>query len=343
MRIFLTIVTITLFTSFAAAQNAKTIGSELGDFERIVRGAPFSAEASLDSVQLLSDGTKLSRSSNRKLFRDNDGRLRREEGPTQLGIPGSNVFLPESMKIIDPVSGLKFELNLKARNFKQVDFKLSQESKMELKKENEWETKEQQLQRQEKERARQRFEEERQTREKEKQADKNLSQPGIGASHSAAGSATASANSSNEPAVSQKPNAPATPNPKKPATTVVSLGSRIIEGVKAEGTRTTTTIPAGMIGNDRDMNVVYEKWYSPELQMIVLSTNIDPRIGEQTYRLKNISRENPPMSLFTPPDDFRKVGTSKPKQDKPPKAPKPVKPQNVDKTDESKSVNKSGN
>ena len=83
-----------------------------------------------------------------------------------------------------------------------------------------------------------------------------------------------------------------------------SLGTRDIEGVKAEGTRTTITIPAGAIGNVAPIEMVSERWYSPELQTVVLSRRSDPRFGETTYRLENIVRTEPPPELFQIPPDF---------------------------------------
>jgi hypothetical protein len=83
-----------------------------------------------------------------------------------------------------------------------------------------------------------------------------------------------------------------------------SLGTREIEGVKAEGTRTTITIPAGAIGNVAPIEMVTERWYSPELQTVVLSRRSDPRFGETTYRLENIVRTEPPSELFQIPPDF---------------------------------------
>ena len=82
------------------------------------------------------------------------------------------------------------------------------------------------------------------------------------------------------------------------------LGVQNIEGVDAEGTRTITTIPAGAIGNERPIEIVYEKWYSKELQIIVKSVHNDPRYGEQTYRLTNIIRSEPDPSLFEVPNGY---------------------------------------
>jgi hypothetical protein len=84
-----------------------------------------------------------------------------------------------------------------------------------------------------------------------------------------------------------------------------SLSTQTIEGVEVEGTRVTITIPAGKIGNDRPIVTVNERWYSPELQVIVLSKNSDPRMGETTYRLTNIVRIEPDPSPFQVPADYR--------------------------------------
>jgi TonB family protein len=83
-----------------------------------------------------------------------------------------------------------------------------------------------------------------------------------------------------------------------------SLGKQMIEGVEAEGTRTTLTFPAGMMGNERPINVVSERWYSPELQTVVMSKQSDPRFGETTYRLTNINRSEPARTLFEVPSDY---------------------------------------
>jgi hypothetical protein len=80
-----------------------------------------------------------------------------------------------------------------------------------------------------------------------------------------------------------------------------ALGTREIEGVLCEGTRTTVTIPAGAIGNERPIESVAERWVSPELGVIVYSRRSDPRFGETTYRLTNITRAEPPAELFAPP------------------------------------------
>jgi hypothetical protein len=83
-----------------------------------------------------------------------------------------------------------------------------------------------------------------------------------------------------------------------------SLGTSTIEGVQAEGTRTTVTIPAGTIGNQAPIDMVSERWFSPELGVVVMSRRSDPRFGETTYRLQNIARGEPSPELFQIPSDY---------------------------------------
>jgi hypothetical protein len=83
-----------------------------------------------------------------------------------------------------------------------------------------------------------------------------------------------------------------------------ALGKRNIEGVVAEGTRTTSEIPVGQIGNDRPITIVMETWNSPELQTVVSSTTADPMNGDSSYRLINVNRAEPAPSLFQVPPDY---------------------------------------
>jgi hypothetical protein len=90
------------------------------------------------------------------------------------------------------------------------------------------------------------------------------------------------------------------------------LGSQTMEGVMVTGTRTTSTIPAGQIGNDKPINIVTEVWTSPELKTVVYSKRSDPRMGDQTYQLTNIVRAEPDPALFTVPSDFKIVEGAEP-------------------------------
>lgn len=86
-----------------------------------------------------------------------------------------------------------------------------------------------------------------------------------------------------------------------------SLGTQTIEGILADGTRTTMVYPVGSVGNDRPITIVEETWTSPELKVTVLEKNSDPRNGESTTRLTNISRAEPDAALFQVPPDYQIV------------------------------------
>ena len=95
---------------------------------------------------------------------------------------------------------------------------------------------------------------------------------------------------------------------QKPAEPVKEkLPAQVIEGVLAEGTRTSVTIPAGEFDNDLPLVISHEEWYAPELHMIVLMKHTDPRFGETTFRLTNIIQREPASELFKLSADYRVV------------------------------------
>jgi hypothetical protein len=91
----------------------------------------------------------------------------------------------------------------------------------------------------------------------------------------------------------------------------ISLGTKTIEGVTVNGTRTTRTIPAGAIGNEKAIEIVFERWYSPDLLIDVMTKRSDPFSGETTFQLTNIKREEPAASWFQVPADY-KMQTGRP-------------------------------
>ncbi|MFP5228856.1 MAG: hypothetical protein ACLGXA_14650 [Acidobacteriota bacterium] len=97
--------------------------------------------------------------------------------------------------------------------------------------------------------------------------------------------------------------------PSQTTTTTSSLGTNTIAGVQATGTRVTTTIPDGAIGNDHALVITEDTWYSPELKMVLASTHSDPRFGVTTYSVTTLQREEPPPGLFEVPPGYtvRKV------------------------------------
>ena len=201
------------------------LSSEMRFGEKTVKGAPFSAQATIESVQTLSDGTKLTRKVTASLYRDSEGRTRREQ---EIGIMGPFVPTGETPRFIfisDPVSGVSYALHQESKTARKM-------------------------------------------------------RPFGGAPP------------------------PGLPPQSELQAKTETLNKQVIEGVDVEGTRSSITIPAGQIGNDRPLEIVSERWYSPDLQIAVMTRHSDPRFGVTTYRLSNIKREEPPHSLFIVPADY---------------------------------------
>jgi hypothetical protein len=99
--------------------------------------------------------------------------------------------------------------------------------------------------------------------------------------------------------------------PRAGIITTEELGAQTVNGVPAQGVRDTQVIPAGRIGNNRDIRVVNERWFSNELQMLVKSVNTDPRFGTTTYQLTNIVQGEPASALFQIPADYTLVEPGK--------------------------------
>lgn len=94
----------------------------------------------------------------------------------------------------------------------------------------------------------------------------------------------------------EKGSSQATPEP---------LGTREIEGVLAEGTRISMTVPKGAMGNEQPFEVVVERWYSSDLRAIVLVKRTGLNGGTTTYRLTDIKRAEPAAALFIVPRDYK--------------------------------------
>lgn len=98
---------------------------------------------------------------------------------------------------------------------------------------------------------------------------------------------------------SQATSVPAAPDVKSEA-----LGSKTIDGIPVTGTKITSTIAAGAIGNDKDLVITRETWHSADLRLVIQSTQSDPRFGETTYSLTNIQRSEPDPTLFQVPAGY---------------------------------------
>lgn len=245
----------------------------LADF-KAVKGNPFSAEAVTEVIQTLGDGNRIVRQSTTTLHRDSEGRIRREQVLDTIG-PWTTDGEPQRIITIhDPVDSqtLILEPGRKiARRTPAGSFHFRMESS-----------------------------EDGERTESETVVVTRSRGDGHHADHELA-----------ERSIRFRgaPSAAAFRFHRLPAegegnTVTEELGARTIEGVLSEGTRTVLTIPAGRIGNELPIEVVTERWYSPELETLVWSRHYDPRVGETVFRLVNIQRMEPDPELFQMPADF---------------------------------------
>jgi hypothetical protein len=256
---------------------------------KVVKGAPYSAESITESVQTLSDGNRIVNKMTSTVFRDSEGRTRREQTLKGLGVLGNSEEPLQMIFINDPVAGVNYSLDSRSRTAHKsgsFNFTFSGTPGAPVVEG-------------------QRFE------------FKTQSRSAVGG-----GSITMTAPLGPAPVAGTRgialPEGEVITRTQGGVSTYVfktkpgsnanevkeELGKQMIEGVEAEGTRTTVTIPAGEIGNERPIEIVRERWYSAELQLVVMSRESDPRSGETTYKLTNINRSEPPKSLFEVPSDY---------------------------------------
>jgi len=229
-----------------------------------VKGAPYSAVEVAENTQVLADGTHIDNKTQTNVYRDSEGRVRRETG--------------DQVNIWDPVAGVSYSLDTKAQTARKMPVGFY-----------------------------------------------------VGPGGQAGGHILVGANPggpdiayvrSGTLGAIAAPDVPLPPPPPDFAAAVPitvfsgraqttakneSLESQTIEGVNATGTRTTSTIEAGEIGNDRPIQIVSESWYSPELQTVVKSSHSDPRMGQETFALTNVSRTEPSADLFQVPAGYQIV------------------------------------
>jgi hypothetical protein len=85
------------------------------------------------------------------------------------------------------------------------------------------------------------------------------------------------------------------------------LGKQFISGVETVGLHDATTYNAGVFGNDRPVIVDREVWYSPQLDLNLLSVRSDPQSGKQTFAARDVVLGDPDPSLFVFPAGFKIV------------------------------------
>ena len=226
----------------------------LGHDGKVVKGVPYQAEAVTEIVQTLADGNRIVRKTTSAVFRDSEGRTRREQALGAIGpLVASGETRPTAF-IHDPVAGVSYVLEADKRVARRLKMPPHPEHPV-------------------------------------PKTDDDTEGPGD--------------------MFFKTPLAPgALLGPGKierralPKPQTEPLGRQTLEGIEVEGTRSTVTIPAGEIGNERELRIVSERWYSADLQTVVMSKRSDPRLGETTYRLTGISRTEPDHALFEVPAAF---------------------------------------
>jgi hypothetical protein len=275
---------------------------------KVVKGAPYSATATTETIQTLSDGNQIIRKNESKLYRDSEGRTRVEQTLETIGKWTAGGEAQQNIFINDPVAGVSYSLDPRTHTaYKSVypQKKLTMGAQGETIMMNGQKVTTYTINGQTVTQAE--FEA---LVEKKKRAQAEIIEKEI-------------KEASNDPVLKKKLEMVKTGKTDADPWKKESLGTQTIEGVNAEGTRATLTIPAGEIGNTLPIEVVDETWYSPELQIIVLTRHRDPRSAETTYRLTNIDRGEPDRSLFEVPADYTVAeGKMSPK---PLPKPKPIK------------------
>lgn len=301
MKIFACIALFVLLGAGAQGQQSSGGGKILAETsamsEKIIKGSPFTADAVNESVQVLADGNRIVRSSTNKLYRNSEGRFRREISGGSGGTLGSFYSVGPGITILDPVGGVRYLLDSQLRTARVgtltplggltvAGVKAPAEQAALVDKIKAAELKAAELKAATPKAGTASNEDKFALSTKVYAQTAKAYSEALTTAHGGTGVYTVTGHSKYE-------------------TRTENLGVQNVEGVEAEGVRTITTIPAGDIGNERPIEMIYEKWYSKDLQLVVMSKNSDPRFGEQTYRLTNIVRSEPDPSLFEVPSGFR--------------------------------------
>jgi hypothetical protein len=85
------------------------------------------------------------------------------------------------------------------------------------------------------------------------------------------------------------------------------LGTRNLNGISAEGYRTTQVIPAGAQGNELPLKTTHEAWMSADTGLTLLVIEDDPRQGKSTFEYEDVTLREPDPALFKAPDGYKVV------------------------------------
>ena len=280
--------------------NLMFYSTEMSFGGKVVKKAPYSAQAVTESIQTLADGNRIVRKNTAQVYRDSEGRTRRDQTVGAIGPYAASGDPIQTIFINDPVAGVNYILDPRskvARKLPRLEWRWTSEDKVgsganAAPRDGDKAVKERQV-------------------VKERQAESHtfvFTEPappppgeprvrvrGGGANVDIIGSESTSAGGDMHFEFFGS---------SKAETKTEKLEARSFDGVQADGLRITTTIPAGDIGNEQPIEIVNERWYSPELQVVVMTRHSDPRFGETTYRLLNIQRGEPSATLFQVPSDY---------------------------------------
>ena len=248
---------------------------------KIVKGAPYSATATTETIQTLSDGNQIIRKNESKLYRDSEGRTRIEQTLETIGKWAAGGEAQQNIFINDPVAGVSYSLDPRTQTAHKTVYPQKKLALTPNGPNGTYVINGQTVTKAEFEAA---------VEKKLKAHEEMLAKERKVAS--------------NAPEMKTKLEMLQQGKMGTGQRKTESLGTQTIEGVNAEGTRATLTIPAGEVGNTLPIEVVDETWYSPELQIPVLTKHRDPRSAETTYRLTNINRGEPDRSLFEVPTGY---------------------------------------
>lgn len=303
------------------------VDGELGG--KVVKGAPYSAEAISETVQVLADGNRIVRRSATRLARDGEGRTRQERL-----IDGQ----PATVFINDVVAGRRYVLRPQGKRVSELR-DLPQPAAAppvpparngeELRS---WAESMRNWGRDLAARLHGTSAETASGQRRSSRVSRVTDEHGVlrevrvevvdlrGDAAPAAGGPDPAAPPAAPAASATPPVPPLPPIPPLPAIavtaptgagTTTALGAREIEGLRVDGTRSTWTIAAGRIGNEKPIEIVSERWYSPELMLVVQTRRVDPRSGEISYRLTRVSRAEPDAALFKVPADYSARGAQR--------------------------------
>jgi len=254
-------------------------GMQMGPGDKVVKGAPYSADAVTETVQTLANGTRITHQTTAQLARDSEGRTRREQTLDAVGPVSTSGEAPKFIMLNDPVAGVSYHLDPKTNTAMKMHALRGELSPPQVE--------------------RHVFVAGDDGPEEQAVIDKMKAEKMATAVITAGGVAVR-----DEPMAVLKAK-------ERGEEKTEALGKQSIEGVEVTGTRTTRTIAAGAIGNDQPIEIVSETWYSPDLHMVIMSKHSDPQIGETTYKLTNIVQAEPAHSLFEVPANYTIRGGEK--------------------------------